>query len=97
MSKATKIIVSLVVIILVLLAVVIYYKSKVMEERFSDEPIVVSSVKTGDSDLDNLLSSLDQEQSEETRLLSSSEDEVSALADESSLLDDVNQTYQNDL
>jgi hypothetical protein len=96
MSKATKVIVSLLIIVLILLAGVIYFRSAVVEEDSSTEPIV-SSAKTGDVDLDSLLSSLDQEQSEETQLLSSSEAEVSALADESSLLDGINQTYQNEL
>lgn len=98
MGKTTKIIVSFIVIILILLAGVVYFiNSRLAVEKDSSSELVTSSVKTGDVDLDELLSSLDQEQSEETQLLSSSEAEISALIDESSLLDSVNQTYQNDL
>ncbi len=100
MSKTIKIIVSLVVIVLILLAGVVYFYFKsadIIEEPFWPGKVVNPSAKTGDVDLDSLLSSLDQEQAEETELLRSGDANVSALTDNNSLLDEINQTYQNEL
>lgn len=54
-------------------------------------------VNEGGDDIEALLASLDQEQSEETKLLAVGDIDNSIFTEESALLSEINQTYQNEL
>ena len=105
MSNTMKVLVSVAVVAL-LAGGAVYFKLSVP----SDDSTTVAtndsgfsqndSLKFEDSvngDIDSLLASFDEEQSEETTLLASGDINTSILADESSLVGEINQTYQDEL
>ena len=91
MSNSMKVLVSLVVV--ALLAGGVAYFNLAGPTIVGGPDIAVN----GDEDLGSLLASLGQEQSEEAILLATEEVDGSTLVNESLLLGEINQTYQNEL
>lgn len=101
MGNTAKILI-LFIIVIVLVGGIFYYQStlnvdkdsELLKEESADRQALNQS---GDEDIKSLLSSLDEEQNEETSLLADEESNGSLSVEENLLVDEVNQTYQNEL
>ena len=88
-----KVIVSVIVIAL-LVGGIAYFK---LMPSGNEGTIATNQISGDGDDMDVLLASLDQEQSEETSLLATGDVENSILAEESSLLGEINKINQDEL
>jgi hypothetical protein len=95
MTNTMKGLIALVVAVL-FLGSVAYFKlaNPGADDQFSTSTTTTSG---GDESVDSLLSSFDQDNIEEGSLLTGEDTVISTTSDESALVGEINQTYQNEL